>query len=137
MSENILLLPRSNNINMIRYIAILAIVIFTITSCANSKKYVAFDYEVYDFKDILTEEPVYLDSVKIGKIKSINYDSTTKKCYGKLNIMKANKLYSNMIFTHQVPFIGFPSIKITVDKNMPGTLLNPGKDKIRLVTKVE
>lgn len=122
---------------MTKNIAILTFIIFIITSCANSRKYVAYDYEVYEFKDILTEEPVYLDSVKIGKIKSINYDSSNKRCYGQLSIAKASKLYSNMTFTHEVPFIGFPFITITINKAITGTRLKPKKDMIRLKSKIE
>jgi hypothetical protein len=123
--------------NLMKNLFYIIVILFLVPSCGHSQQYASYNYEIYGFKEIYTEGPIYLDSTKIGSLTTINYDSTFQKCYGKLRIDKNVKIYSNMVFVHLKPVIGFPFVTITIKDSIPKRLLYPDKDTIVLLSKIE
>lgn len=97
--------------------------------------YRIYNYHVSNYKEIHTEEPIFLDSVEVGSLVSINYDSVRKQCYGKFKIKNSIIVTSNHVFTHEERFIDEPTIRITKNSTGHSRQLDYINDTISMITK--
>lgn len=107
------------------------------SGCSHNQNFVIFNYEIIGYKEIYTKTPILLDSTGVGVLLTINYDSTFQKCYGKLQLDKNLELYSNMEFVHEKPIIGFPFIIIKMNDSLPKRVLDPERDTIYMISKID
>lgn len=116
---------------MQKEILICLLIILTSFTCdKKTKESLYYKYKISNCQSLETGNKIVLDTSQVGSIKSIEVPISMEYCYGKLEITKSFKIYSNMEFRLEKNFIGSTVIRINVDKRKPSRLLDITRDTV-------
>jgi hypothetical protein len=117
---------------MNNYLIIISIVLSPFICTKTSQ---SFNFKLLNCEEVLSGTSIYLDSVKVGEIESVEFDSSLTFCFGKLKFNDKFQVYSNMEFYNELSLIDQPVIVIKVNSNKARRLLSPNADTILVFTR--
>lgn len=107
-------------------VVLLTLLIFL--SCIKPKN--VYNYKYAKCDGLLTKTGVYLDSLKVGEIKSIDLLQSANYCYGKIEFTGEFKVYSDMEFSCKESLVGNSLVQVSVVERQTKKLLNPETDTL-------
>lgn len=112
------------------FLAGLFIILISFKCNKKIKEPLYYNYKVANCESLETGSKLFLDTLQVGSIKTIETPSSLEYCFGKIEAIENFKIYSNMEFKLEKQFIGSTVIQVKINPLKPSKLLDNKRDTV-------